>query len=292
MISPRKHRDRPSPRSPGSPPPVGDTPEPEPDPTPLERFDRSLKQPQQLALLVRLLGQLGEHRCLLISQGRAGGALHFHLRAAGGHWSWASTDPRAAPEVQALLGESVSVVWPELLPFVDESFDRVVVHHLQTHLTHSQGFRREIHRILVPGGITVWTAPNGNPHLPVNLLRRTLGRGEGDSSGETTGKNGAPAPVRRNGPRPAARAPHLGSEDDVPGLRFRQMATLATRSGLIPTARGGCSRFFSELLEWAGTGPGSVLRPLAILDHVIPGIAGYELAISARKPSLPASRHQ
>jgi SAM-dependent methyltransferase len=224
-----------------------------PDPAPLESFERSLKSRQQLALLVRLLGTLGEHRCLLVSEGATGGALHFHLRAAGGCWTWAGTRAAFVPAAAELLGECVNLVSPEALPFENEAFDRVVVHHLHPELASSPSFGREIQRILVPGGITVWTAPNGHPRLPLNAFR---GR-----------RNGASPPDRRA------------------GLRFREMEALAAGAGLAPLARGTCSRFFTELIHRSGARPGPLLKGVAVLDHILLGVAGYEVAISARKPS-------
>jgi SAM-dependent methyltransferase len=231
-----------------------------PDPTPLERFEASLKGRQQVALLIRLLGQLGEHRCLFISEGRGRGALHFHLRAAGGCWTWAGTRAGMVPGVAELLGESVNLVEPGALPFENEAFDRVVIHHLHSDLVASPVFRREINRILVPGGITVWTAPNGHPRLPLNAFARR----------------------RRNGSSPT---------EGRAGLQFHEMEALAARAGLAPLARGACSRFFTELIDRLQARPGPVLKGVAILDHLLIGVAGYEVAISARKPSTNGVGH-
>lgn len=241
-----------------------------PDPGPLEAFDRSLKAPQQLALILRLLGQVAEHRCLFISARDEGdGALQFHLRAAGGCWTWASTRKDGIPPAAELLGETVSLVAPPRLPFADHSFDRVVAHHLPARLFRSRAFRQEIKRTLVPGGITVWTAPNGNPLLPANALRRLIGRPGATSPGEAV-----------NGRRPSS---------SHGGTTFREMEAMALEVGLAPIARGGCSRFFTEFIHRMEREPGSVLRGLAVLDHLIPGAAGYDLALAARKASGPRS---
>ncbi len=238
-----------------------------PDPTPLEAFDRSVKAPQQLALILRLLGQIGEHRCLFLSTGGGRGALEFHLRAAGGGWTWASTRTNGIPPAAELLGETVTLVAPPRLPFADHSFDRVVAHHLPAHLLRSPAFRRETQRTLVPGGITVWTAPNGNPWLPANALRRLTGR-----------PGAAPREGVVNGRR---------SSSSYGGMTFREMEAMALDVGLAPIARGGCSRFFTEIIHWMEREPGPLLRGLAVLDHLIPGAAGYDLAVAARKPSGP-----
>lgn len=239
-----------------------------PDPGPLEAFDRSLKAPQQLALILRLLGQVAEHRCLFLSARDEGdGALQFHLRAAGGCWTWASTRKNGIPPAAELLAETVSLVAPPRLPFADHSFDRVVAHDLPVRLLRSRAFRQETERTLVPGGITVWTAPNGNPWLPVNALRRLIGRFDAAPPAEVVNGN---SPASSRG-----------------GMTFREMEAMALEIGLSPIARGGCSRFFTEFIHWMERDPGSFLRSLAVLDHLIPGAAGYDLAVAARKPSGP-----
>jgi len=266
---------------------------PEPPVWPLERFDHSLRDPQRLALLLKLLGPVRGLRCLMLSTGDDGGALNFHLRAAGGNWTWATPSRSGGEHIASLLGEGVQVVKPLALPYCDGTFHRVVVVNVHHRLDEVEALDREIARVLEPGGHAVICTPNGNPRLPMKVLQERVGlwpelRVERD---------------RRLGPRDLEQG-------------------IAT-AGLIPLASGGCSRFFTELLDTlgemrrarAGT-PGSngrepppprapqnryssgraprewvrrTRRIFASLDYVIPGSSGYVIAVAARKPRISAA---
>ncbi len=251
---------------------------------PLEAFDRSLRAPQHLTLLLRLLGPVTKERCLFLSYGDDGGALAFHLRLAGGTWRWATLTREGGEHTARLLGEGVQVVDPGTLPYCDATFHRVICVGVHDRISAPATLNREIARILVPGGQAVVSVPNGNPRLPMKLLRRT--------------RRGTPG------------------EPLVP----RTLEASMSLAGLVPTASGGCSRFFTELLESFGgptAGPpakarnghdhtaaneesGSppdarsagreprrrsrLLRAFASLDYLIPGGSGYVIAVGARKP--------
>ena len=223
----------------------------------LEAFDRSLKAPQQLALFLRLLGPLKSKRCLFLSPGTAEGAMSFHLRAAGGSWTWGVTEPDPVPGMRTLLGEQVHLLAADALPFSDAGFERVLVTDVQHYLWQGGAVAREVSRVLAPGGRVVLAAPRRVPRFPFGVLQGRDGRARTFGSGT--------APV----------APQL-SED--------ALVALAEAGGLIPVARGTCCRFFTQLVEtWSPLtgGPG---RLIAALDHLLPGNGGYELAIAARKP--------
>ena len=246
----------------------------------LEYFDGSLKERQKLALLLRLLGELEGRNCLLVACGPNTGALNFHLRAAGGEWAWTETDPGQIAETRALLGEPVKLVSPTLLPFPDESFQRIVV--LDGHRTgedHPALFG-EFQRLLTPGGRAVACTPNGNNHLPFRLLERWLGPTPDLSTPSRDGQ-------------PESRSGDPGRWPRTRGLRHRELEALALSVGLQPETRGACSRFFSEAVEWirlrrrAGRSvlppPSRLSRLTAALDHLMIGGGGYSVAISMRK---------
>ena len=244
----------------------------------LQRYDRSIREPQRLALILRLLGPLQGKRCLLVSCGRGTGGLSFHLRAEGGAWSWADLHPRHASGIAPLLAEPVTVVHAGELPYPDHTFDRVVVLELHRAGDEAAALVGEVRRVLNPGGRTALLAAHPNPRLPFRLLERLL-PGTPNGSGEGDG------PV---------------------GLSLAALEAMARDHGLIPEARGACSRFFSELVEWAHSrnGPGTpgddregdvkppparvhpLGRLVAALDYLIPGTSGYTLAVSSRRPPL------
>ncbi len=270
----------------GSAPPPFPQPLHSPDgPTPaaiqLERFERSVREPQRLALILRLLGPLTGAQCLFLGCGAPSGALPFHLRAAGGRWVWAELTSRWTREMGELLAEPVSVVLPSRLPFLDGQFHRVVV--LDPNLVGSQAvpLSHELGRVLAPLGRMVTVAGNGKPALSIRLLHeRSAARSAGsDATGE------ADAPYNR-----AQLALH--SQDDVlPGLSFRELEAMADEAGLIPDTRGACSRFFSEWVEETrrrnGAGPvGPLGRVVASLDHLVPTTRGATVAVAARKPAM------
>ncbi len=242
-----------------------------PDPDFLDTFNRSLKGPQQVALIRRLLGPLKDHRCLFISAGPTRGALPFHLRAAGGRWSWAGTAAETIDDTADLLAEMVSHISAHRLPFRAQTFERVVVHHLHDLFLLGIGFRSEIFRVLMPGGTTVWTAPNGNRRVRLRSLLQRNDRAD-HATGSAPSRNGP----ERNGSSKNGRS--------VPGLSYQQLEGLAIECGLTPVARGGCARLFTELADALSADPGPVLRTLAVLDHLIPTGEGHDLAIAARRP--------
>ncbi len=244
----------------------------------LQRYDRSIREPQRLALLLQLLGPLKDERCLLVSCGSGTGGLSFHLRAEGGSWSWADLCPEHARAVAPLLAEPVTVVRPGELPYPDTSFDCVVILELHHAGESASALVREVQRVLTPGGRAAILAAHPSPRLPFRLLERLL-------------------PGSRNGERD----PH-----GPVGLSLARMEAMVHDHGLIPEARGACSRFFSELVEWAhdrnglptpGDGEESdgetaarihpLGRLVASLDYLIPGSSGYTLAVSCQHPPLP-----
>ena len=243
----------------------------------LQRYDRSIREPQRLALILRLLGPLQDKRCLLVSCGGGTGGLSFHLRAEGGTWSWADLHPEHAGGVAPLLAEPVTVVRAGELPYPDHTFDRVVVLELHHAGESASTLVGEVRRVLTPGGRTAIVAAHPNPRLPFRLLEPLL-------PGSATEKSDPDGPL---------------------GLSLSSMVAMVRDHGLIPEARGACSRFFSELVEWAHKRndpavpgnhresdgePAARVHPLgrlvASLDYLIPGSSGYTLAVSSRRPPL------
>ena len=70
----------------------------------LRMFSRTLKKKLRLAALRRVLGDLQEQQCLLVTCGDNNGAINFLLRAYGGHWAWADCEEKSLAEMRQLLG--------------------------------------------------------------------------------------------------------------------------------------------------------------------------------------------
>ena len=89
-----------------------DTPAAADTPWQLKMFSKTLKKQQKLALLRRQIGNTHGKRCLLITNGDNNGALNYHFRAHGGHWSWVENEDDNIAEMQGLLGETVEKTPP------------------------------------------------------------------------------------------------------------------------------------------------------------------------------------
>lgn len=259
----------------------------------LQMYAKSLKKRQKVDLLRRLLGRVSQERCLLISGHDNNGAMNWHFRAAGGHWSWGQVYPQGIAEMAEFLGDPVAHVDINRFPFADGAFDVVIVIDVHEHFPDVGGLNREIRRVLAPGGLAIITTPNGDTRLPVAALKRVIGMG------------------------PATYG-HV-----VQGYRIRDLEGMFRSVDMRPVASGGYARFFTELAElvinfgyvkvlarkkehpavMTGTiAPTSrkeleavrkeyrmysLIYPFmyvfSLLDRLIPGRGGYAVAVSARK---------
>jgi SAM-dependent methyltransferase len=266
----------------------------------LEMFRLRPKEQQKLGLLLELLGPLADEPCLLLTHGDSPGSLHYHLRQAGGAWSWAELEAAGIPQMEAFLGNPVHLATPTSLPFESGAFDRVVVVDVHEHLDELAPLNREIMRVLRPQGVAIVTAPNGDPCLPLMAVRRWIGLGN-----ETCGRR-------------------------VQGYTTAQLTDMLTAVELQPLAHGAYSRFFTEFAELAihfghvklmagqasgppppggiaprsaaGQGPVAagqgpvgrsytvyravfgLIRALSRLDGLIPRRPGYAMAVVVQKP--------
>jgi SAM-dependent methyltransferase len=275
----------------GSPPTSGGSRRP----WQLEIFDVSLKKQQKLVMLLDLLGPLEGQTCLLITNGDNPGSLNYHLRSAGGSWTWCELEEAGIPDMASFLNEPVHAGSADRLPFPDANFSRVVVVDVHEHLEHTATLDSELARILAPAGLVIVTTPNGNERLPVARLKRWLGMD------------------------PAAYG------HTVQGFEAKALEDKLRAVGLVPERRGAYSRFFTEFIELAITfgyvkvigrrkgrrqpaageiAPrsaeqlGSVggafrtyrrlfpfMKALSSLDVLIPGRGGYAVGVAARRPA-------
>jgi SAM-dependent methyltransferase len=266
----------------------------------LEMFNFSLKKRQKLQLLLELVGPLVAERCLLITHGDNPGSINHYLRAAGGEWVWAELEAEGIPQMEQLLGDPVHAARPDRLPFDSDAFDHVVVVDAHEHLEDVGPLNQEVQRVLAPGGVAVFTTPNGNRRLPVAVLKRWLGM-----SNSTYG--------------------HV-----VQGYTAGELEAMMRDAGLEPVGRGAYSRFFTEFAELAinfgyvkllgrrrdggRPEPGVIaprtagdlnsvnksyrlyktifpaIRTFSALDALVPGSGGYAVAVAARKPATSGAR--
>src|SRR5262245_35800094 len=89
----------------------------------LRMFSRTLKKQLRLRVLKRVLGQLDQQFCLLVTCGDNNGAINYRLRELGGCWSWADCEKVSIAEISEMLGEEVKHVDPVGLPYADGYFD-------------------------------------------------------------------------------------------------------------------------------------------------------------------------
>ncbi len=190
------------------------------EPWQLRIFRKTLKKKQKLKLLANLLGDLAPtDRVLLLTNGDNNGALNHHFRKLGGRWTWGEFEEGSIPEMQSLLGEPVSHVSPDRLPFTDAEFDAVVVIDVHEHLEETSGLNSEIHRIVKPGGRVIVTTPNGDSRKIGFRIKEALGMNRSV----------------------------YGHVRD--GYTIDELETMLVGSGLVPLRHGSYSNLFTEMVE-------------------------------------------
>ncbi|MBE2197899.1 MAG: methyltransferase domain-containing protein [Anaerolinea sp.] len=185
----------------------------------LEMFGRSLKKQQKLDALLKLAGNVTDQDCLLLTCGDNNGALNYYFREHGGRWAWGDVIGENLDEMSALLGETVHHVPEAAFPLADSQFDCVVAIDVLEHLADDQPFLSEVRRVLRPGGRGVITVPNGDPRLLANRLKWRVGM-----TPEIYGHTRA-------------------------GYTVPELQAALRQAGFQPTASGGYSRLFTELIE-------------------------------------------
>lgn len=185
----------------------------------IEMFGRSLKKQQKLNALLDLTGDVSGQACLLVTCGDNNGALNYYFREHGGHWTWGDVIGENLVEMSDLLGEPVQHVPEAAFPFADGQFDCLVSIDVLEHLDDDQPFLREARRVLRPGGRGIITVPNGDPRLIANRLKWRVGM-----TPEIYGHTRA-------------------------GYTVSELQASMRQAGFQPTASGGYSRLFTELIE-------------------------------------------
>jgi SAM-dependent methyltransferase len=187
----------------------------------LRMFDKTLKKKMKIEHLKVHLGPLEGKNCFMVTCGDNNGAMNYHLRNAGGKWTWADFEETAVNQIEELLKEPVTPLDKHRcsIPFSDESFDCVVVIDCHEHLVDPLPFTKELWRITKKGGKIVVSVPNGDEDMLGVKIKNWIGM--------TKEKYG-----------------HIVTGYDIP-----ELGELLQKANLTPVASKSYSKFFTEMLE-------------------------------------------
>lgn len=128
-------------------------------------FHQSVLKQAKFRAITALLGSTEHLDCLDL--GSDNGVVSYLLRERGGNWTSADLDSTAVRSIAELVQSNVYQLDKDILPFEDETFDRVVVVDMLEHVPDDQRFTSEIFRVLRPGGVLILNVP----HLKKGFLR-------------------------------------------------------------------------------------------------------------------------
>jgi SAM-dependent methyltransferase len=103
------------------------------------------------------------------------GVISYLLRQRGGRWASADLSERTVASIRQLVGSDVYRLDGPRTPFVDRSFDQIVIVDYLEHIEDDRGFGRELARILRPGGALIVNVPHVQPGSPLVRLRQRIG---------------------------------------------------------------------------------------------------------------------
>lgn len=186
----------------------------------LDMFRKGLKKRQRLEVLTSLLAPIPlMDRCLLLTCGDNNGAMNYFLRNLGGRWSWADLEDTSIAEMSELLGDPVTHVHEDYLPYQSALFDRIVVIDVHEHVEDPAIVTRELARILKSGGQLIITTPNGDETKLAVRIKSLVGM-----SVDVYGHKRI-------------------------GLTAGEICALMSAAGVDPLESRWFSRFFTEMLE-------------------------------------------
>lgn len=136
-------------------------------------FKRSIRRPRKSERLLNLTGSANNLQCLEISAGD--GILSQSLRALGGSWKTMVATQEAADSLAHTLNEPSEVITEALLPFAENSFDRVVIVDALKSIDNDMQLIQECHRVLKNDGWVIISEERRCVFSLVPLLRRLLG---------------------------------------------------------------------------------------------------------------------
>ncbi len=187
----------------------------------LKMFDKSLKKQLKVRGLKKHFGPLDGKKCLLVTCGDNNGATNYHIREAGGEWTWGDFEDNAISEIEQLIGEKVHLFDKDTgkIDMPDKSFDLVVTIDVHEHLSDPLPVTKELRRIVKDNGKVVVTTPNGDETKLAVRIKHLLGMS-------------------------AKEYGHVRIGFDVPDLE-----EVLSLGGFQPGRSSSYSKFFTEMLE-------------------------------------------
>jgi SAM-dependent methyltransferase len=136
-------------------------------------FKRSvLKQAKYRRVLALLNDPTGKTN---LDIGADNGVISYLLRQRGGRWSSADLDLGTVQSIRELVGSDVYQIDGGTMPFLDATFDQVVIVDFLEHIHDDRGFVVELARVLKPGGTLIINVPHLKPHSLLNRFRHRIG---------------------------------------------------------------------------------------------------------------------
>lgn len=126
-------------------------------PTPAQRALASL--PRRLEFLTSNVGPAPKR---VLDVGCATGYIAYFLVRIGHGVTGLELNPRMAAEARSLGLEIIEHDLEDPLPFAREEFDVLHACEILEHLFDTEGVLKELHRVLVPGGVLILSTPNLN----------------------------------------------------------------------------------------------------------------------------------
>ncbi len=139
----------------------------------LTLYEKSLKKRETVKAILRFLPEVADKQCLEI--GCATGITSYFLRQHGGNWLSVDFEQDHVDATRALVGDGVSLIGEDSLPFAAERFDVVVGINFLEHIADDDRFLAEMARVLRPGGTLVFTAPTGEVGRLGYYVKRAYG---------------------------------------------------------------------------------------------------------------------
>ena len=139
----------------------------------LARFGVSVLKQAKWRELWRAAGDVRGKRALDL--GTDNGVISWLFRVEGGDWSSADLTPPAVRAISRVLGEVVEETDGTRLPYLDGTFDLIVVADMLEHVADDRALLAEIARCLKVGGRAVLNVPHRKPWGVLHPVRRALG---------------------------------------------------------------------------------------------------------------------
>ncbi len=143
------------------------------EPWALRLYNQSPLKRDKVSAIFSLLGDVRDQRCLDL--GSDNGVVSLLLRRRGGSWASGDLTEETVESIRALVATDVHLVTEQSLPFLDDTFDTVVVADMIEHVHDEATFVSELSRVLKPRGRLIVNTPHANDTW-LRRLRLALGQ--------------------------------------------------------------------------------------------------------------------